>query len=111
MCFFLFFLFFFFDDLLGCVGHSLGCVSLLTFVSLVRSSRCLWCRSTLLCYKHKTHGQVWSNELPAAKGKWVSYSDVDFTVDEDMINIVDTKVQRRYADYFTQAITDLNRGQ
>jgi translation initiation factor 3 subunit L len=42
---------------------------------------------------------VWSTGS-LASGDVQSASDVDFTIDGDMVHITDTKVQRRYSDFF-----------
>lgn len=56
-------------------------------------------RTQLLCYKHKARGLLWSSGPPLS-GEMSSYSDVDFAVDKDMIHISDTKVARRYSEFF-----------
>jgi translation initiation factor 3 subunit L len=56
-------------------------------------------RTQLLCYKHKTRGLVWTGGSPLS-GEIVSYSDVDFFVEKNMVVINDTKTQRRYSDFF-----------
>jgi translation initiation factor 3 subunit L len=57
----------------------------------------------LLCYKHKTRNLVWNIGSPS-NGEWSSSSDVDFYVDGDMIHIQDTKVTRRYTEFFLRHI-------
>jgi len=56
-------------------------------------------KTQLLCYKHKTKGLVWTGGAPL-NGEVASCSDVDFYVDTDMIHINDTKVARRYSEFF-----------
>merc|ERR1712106_1232232 len=50
-------------------------------------------------------------EMPA--GEFQSGSEVDFYIDKNMIHIADTKVARRYGDFFIRQIhkfDELNRG-
>jgi len=61
-------------------------------------------RSHLACFKHKTHNLVWGSPGSPLSGKVLSSSDVDFFVDLDMVHIVDSKVVRRYGDYFIRNI-------
>lgn len=42
---------------------------------------------------------------PGLTGKFVSTSDIDFYIDKGMIHIADTKVERRYGDFFLRQIT------
>jgi len=56
-------------------------------------------RTQLLCYKHKARGLVWTGGSPA-NGELSSYSDVDFSIDKDMVHINDSKVARRYSEFF-----------
>lgn len=60
-------------------------------------------RTQLLCYKHKTRGLVWVGG-PPLNGEWTFSSDVDFYLDKDMVHITDTKVQRRYSEFFIRHI-------
>jgi translation initiation factor 3 subunit L len=60
-------------------------------------------RTHLLCFKHKTRNLIGSGGSPL-NGKWASSSDVDFYIDKDMIHIVDTKVTRRYGEFFIRHI-------
>jgi len=60
-------------------------------------------RTQLLCYKHKTRGLVWTGESPL-NGDWTFSSDVDFYLDKDMVHITDTKVQRKYSEFFIRHI-------
>jgi len=55
-------------------------------------------RVALLTYKHKTH--VINND-----GSVLSNADVDFYIDDDMVHIADTKVTKRFGDYFIRHIT------
>lgn len=68
-------------------------------------------RMALLTYKHKTH--VLDND-----GRISSNADVDFYIDEDVVQIVDSKVTKRFGDYFVrhilkfeEIISDLERTQ
>eukprot|EP01114_Cavostelium_apophysatum_P002399 TRINITY_DN1213_c0_g1_i2.p1 TRINITY_DN1213_c0_g1~~TRINITY_DN1213_c0_g1_i2.p1 ORF type:complete len:130 (-),score=51.24 TRINITY_DN1213_c0_g1_i2:79-468(-) len=72
-------------------------------------------RTLLLCYKHKMRGLQWNSGSPLG-GEMTTSSDVDFFVDKDMIHIHDTKVQRKYSEFFIrhinkfeQIITDLSQ--
>jgi len=60
-------------------------------------------RTQLLCVKHKTRNLIW-NGGPVLSGKWASSSDVDFYVDQDMIHIANTKLSRRYSEFFIRHI-------
>eukprot|EP00030_Apusomonadida_sp_AF-17_P007361 a841028_1370.p1 GENE.a841028_1370~~a841028_1370.p1 ORF type:complete len:551 (-),score=304.09 a841028_1370:15-1637(-) len=70
-------------------------------------------RVCLVHYKHKTRSLVWDDEDAAVvrrgplTGKLASMSDVAFHVDGDMIYVADTKVARRYGEYFMQHIQRL----
>lgn len=60
---------------------------------------------SLLCFKHKKQSMVCQKDsLTALDGELMSGSDVDFYIDKDMIHIADTKVARRYGDYFMRQI-------
>lgn len=60
---------------------------------------------SLLCFKHKKQSMVCQKDSPTAlDGELMSGSDVDFYIDRDMIHIADTKVARRYGDYFMRQI-------
>lgn len=68
-------------------------------------------RLQLLAYKHKMRNMICVDSSVAGAGtkggldgEFVSSSDIDFYIDQDMIHIADTKVQRRYADYFLRQI-------
>ena len=60
----------------------------------------------LLCFKHKMRNVVWSKGAGAGglEGEFGSESEVDFYIDKGMIHIADTKVDRRYGDYFIRQI-------
>ncbi|XP_021951018.1 eukaryotic translation initiation factor 3 subunit L isoform X2 [Folsomia candida] len=58
----------------------------------------------LLCFKHKMHNIVWSKGVSSLDGDFMAGSEVDFYIDKDMVHIADTKVGRRYGDYFIRHI-------
>ena len=67
----------------------------------------------LLCYKHKMRNVVWTKGVSALDGEFQSESEVDFYIDKNMIHIADTKVDRRFGDFFIRQIhkfEELNRG-
>ncbi|CAG0896178.1 unnamed protein product [Darwinula stevensoni] len=66
----------------------------------------------LLCFKHKMMNVVWTKGISGLDGEFLSGSEVDFYVDKDMLHIADTKVARRYGDFFIRQIhkfQELNR--
>ncbi|CAB0033622.1 unnamed protein product [Trichogramma brassicae] len=66
----------------------------------------------LLCFKHKMKNVVWVKGTSSLQGKFVSGSELDFYIDDNMIHIADTKVSHRYGDFFIRKILkfeDLNR--
>jgi translation initiation factor 3 subunit L len=67
----------------------------------------------LLCFKHKMRNIVWTKGTSGLDGEFQSESEVDFYIDKNMIHIADTKVDRRYGDFFIRQIhkfEELNRG-
>ncbi|XP_030839981.1 eukaryotic translation initiation factor 3 subunit L isoform X2 [Strongylocentrotus purpuratus] len=69
-------------------------------------------RTKLLCFKHKMKNLVWTKGASGLDGEFQSASEVDFYIDGEMIHIADTKVARRYGDFFIRQIHkfhDLNR--
>ncbi|BFZ03287.1 hypothetical protein BsWGS_06326 [Bradybaena similaris] len=54
----------------------------------------------LMCFKHKMKNLVWIKGTSGLEGEFQSASEVDFYIDKDMIHIADTKVARRYGDFF-----------
>eukprot|EP01135_Chromosphaera_perkinsii_P009691 Nk52_evm17s1837 gene=Nk52_evmTU17s1837 len=58
----------------------------------------------LLLFKHKTRNLVWLGEGSPSNGEPHSSSDVDFYIVGDMIHIGDTKVARKYGEYFVRQI-------
>jgi translation initiation factor 3 subunit L len=61
-------------------------------------------RVQLLAYKHKMQNVVWVTGNSGLEGEFQSGSDVDFYIDKEMIHVADTKVARRYGDYFLRQI-------
>ena len=60
---------------------------------------------SLLCFKHKKQSMVCQKDSATAlDGELMTGSDIDFFIDRDMIHIADTKVARRYGDYFMRQI-------
>jgi translation initiation factor 3 subunit L len=55
--------------------------------------------SQLLAYKHKTR-EIVHGKGPALSGEIALASDVDFYIERDMIHIVETRVQKRYSEFF-----------
>jgi len=69
-------------------------------------------RTYLMCFKHKMKNVVWTKGTGGLDGEFQSASEVDFFIDRDMIHIADTKVARRYGDFFIRQIhkfEELNR--
>jgi len=69
-------------------------------------------RTHLMCFKHKMKNVVWTRGVSGLDGDFQSSSEVDFYIDKDMIHIADTKVARRYGDFFIRQIhkfEELNR--
>jgi len=56
-------------------------------------------RTQLMCYKHKTRGLVNTGN---GSVELVSYSDVDFAMDKNMLHISDSKIARRYSEFFVR---------
>ncbi|KAH9491887.1 Eukaryotic translation initiation factor 3 subunit L [Bulinus truncatus] len=54
----------------------------------------------LMCFKHKMKNLVWTKGPSCLEGEFQSASEVDFYIDKNMIHIADTKVARRYGDFF-----------
>jgi translation initiation factor 3 subunit L len=61
-------------------------------------------RTHLMCFKHKMKNVVWTKGTSGLEGEFQSASEVDFYIDKDMIHIADTKVARRYGDFFIRQI-------
>jgi len=67
----------------------------------------------LLAFKHKMRNVVWTKGVSALEGEFQTESEVDFYIDKNMIHIADTKVDRRFGDFFIRQIhkfEELNRG-
>ena len=72
-------------------------------------------KTLLLAFKHKMKNVVWTKGSGSSglEGELQSSSEVDFYIDKDMIHIADTKVARRYGDFFIRQILkfeEINRG-
>lgn len=61
-------------------------------------------KTNLMCFKHKMKNLVWTKGTSGLEGEFQSASEVDFYIDKDMIHIADTKVARRYGDFFIRQI-------
>ncbi|XP_064594734.1 eukaryotic translation initiation factor 3 subunit L-like [Liolophura sinensis] len=61
-------------------------------------------QTNLMCFKHKMKNVVWTKGTSGLEGEFQSASEVDFYIDKDMIHIADTKVARRYGDFFIRQI-------
>merc|ERR1712013_821152 len=62
---------------------------------------------------NKMKNVVWTKGTSGLEGDFQSGSEVDFYIDKNMIHIADTKVARRYGDFFIRQIhkfDELNRG-
>lgn len=53
----------------------------------------------LLIFKHQMKNLVWTSCTSSLDGKFQSASEADY-IDKNMIHITDTKVDRRYGDFF-----------
>jgi translation initiation factor 3 subunit L len=51
--------------------------------------------------------QVWS-EGPPLTGTLVNNSGIDFYINEDMVHVAATKMERRYGQYFVRQIVKFN---
>ncbi|CAG8443471.1 5464_t:CDS:10 [Acaulospora colombiana] len=63
-------------------------------------------RTQLLIVKQKSRQQKWVNGT-LLEGKYVAASDLDFCLKQDMIHIAESKVGRRYGDWFLRNINKL----
>lgn len=61
-------------------------------------------RTIFMCFKHKMKNVVWTKGTSGLEGEFQSASEVDFYIDRSMIHIADTKVARRYGDFFIRQI-------
>jgi len=70
-------------------------------------------KTHLMCFKHKMKNVVWTKGSSGLEGEFKSSSEVDCYIDKDMIHIADTKVARRYGDFFIRQIhkfEEMNNG-
>eukprot|EP01134_Creolimax_fragrantissima_P006716 CFRG6716T1 len=63
-------------------------------------------RTYLFLYKHKLSSVCWTDGS-ALNGERTSGSEVDFYLDNDMIHIADTKVERRFGQYYLRQVSKL----
>ncbi|KAK6169059.1 hypothetical protein SNE40_020183 [Patella caerulea] len=61
-------------------------------------------KTQLMCFKHKMKNVVWTKGTSGLDGEFQSASEVDFYIDKDMIHVADTKVARRYGDFYIRQI-------
>ncbi|XP_050393965.1 eukaryotic translation initiation factor 3 subunit L isoform X2 [Patella vulgata] len=61
-------------------------------------------KTQLMCFKHKMKNVVWTKGTSGLDGEFQSASEVDFYIDRDMIHVADTKVARRYGDFYIRQI-------
>ena len=47
---------------------------------------------------------VWTRGTGGLEGEFQATSEIDFYIDNDMVHIADTKVARRYGDFFIRNI-------
>ncbi|GJQ08622.1 hypothetical protein GpartN1_g413.t1 [Galdieria partita] len=64
-------------------------------------------RSFLLCFKHKTFVFRGSPGQAPAEGSFVSCAPVSFYVDNDVVRVMDTKMESKFGEYFLQHIGKL----
>jgi len=64
-------------------------------------------QTALLCFKHKQRNLTWTEGSDALEGKFTSTPETDFYIDNDMIHIADTKIARRYGDFFIRQINKI----
>ncbi|KAF2599820.1 hypothetical protein F2Q68_00012260 [Brassica cretica] len=58
-------------------------------------------RTILLTYKHKSHSV-------GSDGKIISNADIDFDINDDMMDFVETKPTKQYGDFFLRQIAKLD---
>mmetsp|Transcript_15454 Transcript_15454/g.21320 ORF Transcript_15454/g.21320 Transcript_15454/m.21320 type:complete len:522 (-) Transcript_15454:322-1887(-) len=66
-------------------------------------------RSTLLTLKQRSRQPTIMPGRSVLDADWVPATDTDFYIDGDMVHVVDNKVQRQFADYFSTHILKLDR--
>jgi len=64
-------------------------------------------QTALLCFKHKQRNMVWVKGTDALEGEFQSSPETDFYINNDMIHIADTKIARRYGDFFIRQINKI----
>jgi translation initiation factor 3 subunit L len=64
-------------------------------------------QTALLCFKHKQRNLTWTKGTDALEGELLSAPETDFYIDNDMIHIADTKIARRYGDFFIRQIAKI----
>merc|ERR1712126_699329 len=64
-------------------------------------------QTALLCFKHKQRNLVWVKGSDALEGEFQSSPETDFYINNDMIHIADTKIARRYGDFFIRQINKI----
>jgi translation initiation factor 3 subunit L len=59
-------------------------------------------KTALICLRHNMKNLIWQKDTSGLDGDFQSASEVDFFfyIYIDMIHIADTKVARRYGDFF-----------
>jgi len=65
-------------------------------------------QTALLCFKHKQRNMVWVKGTDALEGEFQSSPETDFYINNDMIHIADTKIARRYGDFFIRQINKID---
>ncbi|PWN22081.1 hypothetical protein BCV69DRAFT_256683 [Microstroma glucosiphilum] len=58
--------------------------------------------------KASTRSLIWSSEGPLLEGEVVNTSDLDFFIDDEMIHISESRVGRRYAEWFKRNSTRMH---
>merc|ERR1712034_136514 len=64
-------------------------------------------QTALLCFKHKQRNMAWTKGTDALEGELLSAPETDFYIDNDMIHIADTKIARKYGDFFIRQINKI----
>jgi len=64
-------------------------------------------QTALLCFKHKQRNLTWTKGTDALEGELLSAPETDFYIDNEMIHIADTKIARRYGDFFIRQIAKI----
>jgi translation initiation factor 3 subunit L len=66
-------------------------------------------RTTLLSLKQKSRQPSLVAGRNVLDAEWAAATDIDFYIDDDMVHVVDNKVQRQYGDYFATHIVKNER--